>query len=142
MWLLEGTDQIESIGTWLVLQIVHDVSVLIPGKHQAKVGDGRRDPVEREDVVVLELFHQHHFLAKPLQHLSGQRRGNPWGSHSTLTLLFLCMRGSSRATLRTLSATTSSLYIPLQISATWEIRCAQSPSFTTSSSVYEVGTVR
>ena len=83
------TGQIESIDTWLLFQVVHDVSVFVPRKHQAKVGDGGRYLVERENIAVLKLFHQHHFLVEPLSPLSEQRRIvlPTGGSRDTLTLL-------------------------------------------------------
>ena len=138
--MAEGTGQMESVGVRILLQIVHDVPVLIPRKHQTKVGDCRRYTVERDDVVVPELLHQHDFLVKPLCHPSGNDdQPHPGGLHNILTVLVLGR--SSRGALRTLSATTSLLYLPFQISVTWEIRWACSPSFTTPSSLYDAGTV-
>ena len=69
--MAEGTGQMESVGVRILLQIVHDVPVLIPREHQEKVGDGRRYTVERDDVVVPELLHQYDFLVEPLCHPSG-----------------------------------------------------------------------
>lgn len=68
----EHTDQLELIDFWIHLQIVHDVPVLVPGKHEAEVGDRSRYPIERENILVFELFHHRHFLTKPLPHLSEQ----------------------------------------------------------------------
>ena len=127
------TGQIELVGIRIILQIVHDVSLTVPGEYQAKVGDCRRYPEERNDVIVFELLHQHHFFAKPLQHLL-ERQAAPRISHDTLTLLALCMDGSSWDTLRTLTATILSSYLPVQISVALETRCARSPSFLTPSS--------
>ena len=73
MGLLKRTDQIESIGFWVLLQVLHDVSIFVPGEYQAEVGDSRRYPVERKDIAVLKLLHQHYFLAESLRHLSEWR---------------------------------------------------------------------
>ena len=85
--MTECTGQIESVDIWLLLYIVHDVSVSVPGIHQAKVGDGCRNPVQGEDIIVFELLHQHYFLAKPLYHLSDKRqkaslRGIAWHTYT------------------------------------------------------------
>jgi len=50
--------------------MVHDIPVVIPGKYQAKVVGDRRYPIEGENIVVLDLLHQHHFLIKSLSYLS------------------------------------------------------------------------
>ena len=71
--MLECTDQIEPIGIRHLLQVLHDVSIFVPGEYQAEVGDSRRYPVERKDIAVLKLLHQHYFLAEPLCHLSERR---------------------------------------------------------------------
>ena len=70
--MLEHTDQSESVDIRLLLQILHDGSISVPGKHQAEVCDGRGYPVERDNVVVLDLLHQRHLLPKPLFHTSGR----------------------------------------------------------------------
>lgn len=86
--LSECTSQLEFIDIRILLQILHDVPVSVPGKYQAKVGDCSRYPVKRENVVVFELFHQHHFLAKPLPRLS--KCNHPALPHGPLILLVLC----------------------------------------------------
>lgn len=70
MELFERTDWIETIDVWSLLQIVPDVSILVPGKHQAEVRDRPRYPIEWDNVVVLELHHRYYFFVKPLYHLS------------------------------------------------------------------------
>ena len=58
-----------------------------------------------------------------------------------LTLLTVCGRGLSLRTLRTLSATSSPLYLPFQILVVGETCWARNPLFSTPSSLYDVGTV-
>ena len=72
--LPECTGQVESIGGWVLLQMVHDISIFIPGRYHAKVIGDRRYPIEGENIVVLDLLHQYHFLVKSLFYLSEQRR--------------------------------------------------------------------
>ena len=94
----ERTGQLELIEIWILLQIPHDVSGFVPGKYQAKVGDRCRYPVKRNNVLVFELLHQHHFFAKPLRDLSERRvAGNPSeDARSTYTFGFVHGRIVSR----------------------------------------------
>ena len=64
--MLEYTGQLESVRIWLLLHIVHNVSVLVPGRYQAKFRDDRGYPVERDNVTVLKVLHHHCFRAKLL----------------------------------------------------------------------------
>ena len=66
--LPECTGQSESIDIRLLPPVFHDVPILVPRKYQAKVGDGCRHPVERENIVVFEMFHEYHSFTKPLRH--------------------------------------------------------------------------
>jgi len=64
---------------WLLLQIIHDVSVFVPGRYKAEVSDSCRHPIERENIIVLEPFHHRHCRGKLLRHSSGQWRTTLWG---------------------------------------------------------------
>ena len=79
LYFARNANQVKSIGIWLLLQILHDVAVFVPGKHHAKVRESRRYSVEREYVVVIDLLHQHHFFAKTLHHVldAGTKTGVP-----------------------------------------------------------------
>ena len=91
--LAQYTDQVVCIHSVLPrisipIHILHDVSVLVPGEHKAKVGDVCRYSVERENVIVFELLHQNCSLAESLCRLLAQCQKNclVWESCDMLTL--------------------------------------------------------
>ena len=145
MQLTQYTGQVDSIHvyTFLPPQIVHDVPIFVPREHQAKSRhETRRHSIERDDIIVFELRDQNRFLAESLCQLLIQRREKLIRkSRDALTLSTVCGRGLSRRTLRTLSATSSHLYFPFQISVVCETCRARHPHATTPQSVYDVGTV-
>ena len=68
--------------------MVHEVPIFIPGKHQAKVGDGHRHPIERENIVVSNLLHQYYFFAISLPWPLDHRRILPLRSGARVTYAF------------------------------------------------------
>jgi len=86
--LLKYTSQIKSIDVWLLLQIAHDVSVFVPGIHQAKGGDGRRHPIWSNQVLMFKLHHHivPYFAVHPLSKIR-MKSNPPQGSHGMLTFL-------------------------------------------------------
>ena len=125
-------------------RVLRDVSVFALVEHQAKVGDICRYSVERENVIVFELLDQSCFPAEFLRHLLTQRRKEYLvrESRDMLTLSTARAWELSSCTLRILSTTLFSLYLPFQISVVLERWWAYGPSFTTPSSRYDVGNMR
>ena len=81
------TRQVVPICTWVPSEIVHDVSVPVPGKHQGKAGNSCRYSVEGENILVFELFHDNCFLAEPLCRMLAQhRKKTVVENRTTLTL--------------------------------------------------------
>ena len=56
MWLAHCTGQVVLIHIWILLQIIHDVSVLVPGENLGESGDLRKYSEKGKDIIVLELL--------------------------------------------------------------------------------------
>ena len=56
MWLARYTGQVVSIHIWIPLQIIHDVSVFVPGENHVKFGVIGKYSVEGENIIVFELL--------------------------------------------------------------------------------------
>ena len=56
MWLARYTGQAVSIHVWMLLQIIHDVSVFVPGENHVEVGAILKYSVEGGDMIVFILF--------------------------------------------------------------------------------------
>ena len=59
---MEYTSQIKSIDFWVLLQIVHDVSILVPGVYQAEGGNGRRHPIVGNGGIMLIQLQDDYFV--------------------------------------------------------------------------------
>ena len=56
MWLAHYTGQVVLIRIWILLQIIHDVSVLVPGENLGKSGDPRKHSEKGNNIIVFELL--------------------------------------------------------------------------------------
>ena len=56
MWLVHHTGQVVLIRVWILLQIIHDVSVLVPGENLGESGDLRKYSEKGKNIIVFELL--------------------------------------------------------------------------------------
>ena len=56
MWLAHHTGQVVLIHIWILLQIIHDVSVFVPGENLGKPGDLRKYSEKGSNIIVFELL--------------------------------------------------------------------------------------
>ena len=67
MGLVQYTGQVVSIHPSIPHQKIHDVPVSVPREHEAKAKhQNRRHSVERDNIIVFDLFYENRLLAESL----------------------------------------------------------------------------
>ena len=99
---LGGTHQLKSVGLWVFSRVAENVAVLHPRRHHAELVSVHRNPMERENVGMVQAFPQQYFLTKPLNVVVSSQRDGPTKIAITFVVLLL---SSSGANLNALTAT-------------------------------------